>query len=76
LVPNLLVLSEQFGFASARATALQMVAIGVGGLVLPVTISQLFEPIGPHVVTWTLLVGSLLALAGFTLSLTAEAVRT
>jgi FHS family Na+ dependent glucose MFS transporter 1 len=75
LVPNMIVLSERLGFSSSSSTGLQLVAIGAGGLTLPVIISQLFETAGPNFALATLLPASLLALVIFFLLMPAISAR-
>jgi fucose permease len=65
-VPNLLSLAEKMGYSSGKSTGFLFVAIGAGGLVMPVFISQLFESVGPQILLITIVTGAIISLITFT----------
>jgi fucose permease len=65
-VPNLLSLAEKMGYSSGKSTGFLFVAIGAGGLVMPVFISQFFESVGPHILLLTIATSAIISLITFT----------
>jgi FHS family Na+ dependent glucose MFS transporter 1 len=67
MVPNMISLSERMGFSSGSTTGVQLIALGAGGLIFPVVISQFFETPGPQALMYTLLACGILSLLVFSI---------
>lgn len=65
-VPNLLSLAEEMGYSSGKSTGFLFAAMGAGGLVMPVLISQLFKSVGPQILLITIVTSAIISLMTFT----------
>lgn len=73
--PTLILFVEERTVVTSKVLSLFGVLGGVGAMLLPWVVGQLFDPLGPHVLAWTVVAAAIVQLAVFIVMVVSAAPR-